>query len=399
MAKKNLLDVDIDQNKLSNSADYEVKAKDWLINQGADYGITEDMIGWNSDKKMITLGGQDFMAPGRLENGSSYVSNDDIRSNLDNWVKSRGIQSKSQQYDLSNYGYDNPYKSTIDEILQSVLNPKAFQYDVNSDPSFQSYQQQYGRAGDRALTNTMSEATGMTGGRLNSWAVSAGNQAKQNWDDRLMDVIPQLENMAYGRYQDGINSQRNNLNTLLDIDNNDFRRAMEARSFDYGLDRDSIADTRYTDETKYSRGRDELADKRYDTEWDYGLNRDAIADARYDSETAWNQQMDRDANARGWANTKLSREQFEYQKEKDAKAIADAANDTDVEPDLFGEFYTQMYSGVIIDESGNVIKEDVTPEEWLKHEARYLPENVVVKLEEIIRKNKSTGNTFTIIPN
>lgn len=372
--------------ELENKAneDYEVKARDWLVSQGSDFGITNDMIGWNPNTKSITLGGDDFMQAGRLENGSSYVSNNDIRSAFDQYTKSRGLESKSQKYNLGNYGYnDTDYSAKIDGILNEILNPSAFQYNAESDPSFQAYKEQYGRAGDKALANTMSEASALTGGRLNTWAVSAGNQAKANFDEELMNIIPQLENMAYGRYQDGINGKRSNLNTLLDIDNREFQRALEGRDFAYGLDRDSISDARYTDETKYNRAEDAEDDEWRQTEWDYGVGRDAIGDQRYNDETAWNKKMDQDANSRAWANYNLSKDEFTYRKDQDQKEwdqrMKEAENADVEDPYELGVLYKAMMN------SGD-------PEAWMKQNADILNEDDLKLM--IGWAKKDTGNEF-----
>lgn len=389
----NITDPVVDPIELQNKAsdDYEVKARDWLVNQGADFGITNEMIGWNPETKSIMLNGDDFMKAGRLENGRSYVSNNDIRSAFDQYTKSRGLESKSQKYNLGNYGYnDTDYSAKIDGILNEILNPTPFSYNAESDPSFQAYKEQYGRAGDKALANTMSEASALTGGRLNTWAVSAGNQAKANFDEELMNVIPQLENMAYGRYQDGINGKRSNLNTLLDIDNREFQRALEGRDFAYGLDRDSISDARYTDETKYNRAEDAEDDEWRQTEWDYGVGRDAVGDQRYNDETAWNKKMDQDANSRAWANYNLSKDEFTYRKDQDQKEwdqrMKEAENADVEDPYELGVLYKAMMN------SGD-------PEAWMKQNADILNEDDLKLMVGWAKKDTGNEFYFNLTPN
>ena len=36
---------------------------------------------------------------------------------------------------------------------------------------------------------TQGDLAGLTGGRMNTWAISAASQARQSWDERLMDVV------------------------------------------------------------------------------------------------------------------------------------------------------------------------------------------------------------------
>lgn len=382
-----------------NEADSQVKVRDWLMNQGADYGIDNSMIGWNSNTGSVTLGGDDFLKPDKIENGSSWADNNALRSAFDTYTKQRGIQSNKEKYNVSNFGYDNPYSAKIDELLKSVLNPSNFNYNAESDPSFQAYKQQYAKAGDNALANTMSEASAMTGGRLNTWAVSAGNQAKANFDQRLMDVIPQLEQMAYQRYQTDLANKRGNLNTLLDIDNRDFQRAISNRDFNYGMDRDKLSDARYSDELKYNRGRDAISDKRYETEWNYGVGRDKIGDERYDKEfersgEQWDKQFSESvrqanqANARAWANHNLSQAEFAYRKANDAKEwnykMEQAAKEKVENPDELGLLYQEMMRAK-------------DPQEWLMNNSDVIPTDELKLLVQWAKKD--SGMNFTIIPN
>lgn len=410
-----------------------VAARDFMNTYGKQYGLTNDQIGWyRNDPKsngMITLGGKDLMAPDQLIDGKSYVDNEKLRTAIDQHYGAQKQQQAAPAFnnDLSAHGYkQDQYSAKIDGILNSILNQKPFQFDPNTDQSFQAYQQQFNRAGDRALANTMSEASAMTGGRLNSWAVSAGQGAKAQYDQQLMDVIPQLEQAAYARYQADIANQRANLGMVSDLDARAYGRAMDQRNFNYGTHRDGIADARYADETKYGRGRDAVADaqynqqfnytqkrdaigdKRYQDEWNYGVNRDKVQDARYADETQYNRGQDsinrqdrlREAaidNARQNASLGLQREQFNWNKEQDKiknqmtkeqwdyeKKQLDSASKKVEDPELLAETYSMMKSGKLVDSSGRVVASGLTQSEWLAQIGKMgLPDDVFQSLRKI----------------
>lgn len=76
--------------------------------------------------------------------------------------------------------------------------------------------------------------------------------------------------------------------------------------FDYSKNRDTIGDSRYTDETTYNRGRDTVADSRYTDETSYNRGRDTVADTRYNTETAYNHGRDAIGDKRYSAETAYS---------------------------------------------------------------------------------------------
>lgn len=195
--------------------------------------------------------------------------------------------------------YSSPYQAQVDALLQQILNPKAFSYDAESDPLYQAYKKRYQQAGEESFQNTIGDLVGMTGGRLNTWATSAAAQARQGWDDKLMDTVPELYNLAYSMHLGDLQGKYNQLGALRDLEATDYSRYRDSigdyryqQEWDYGVGRDRISDARYQDETAYQRameqlqrqynmGRDAIADQRYQQEWDYGVERDKVADERY----------------------------------------------------------------------------------------------------------------------
>lgn len=277
------------------------RIRDLINSYGGKYGIKDTDINWqrgtgNSGTGTVTLGGTPIANPENLQDGRSYTSDpDSIRSAVDQYAKDRGLRDYTKEYqskysqnlnkeyqapkfenkyqgkidDFANNAgryepdpFESQYKGKIDGILDDLLNAPDFEYDPETDQSFQAYKRQYGEAGDRSLANTMGEASGLTGGRLNSWAVSAGNQSKQLWDGRLMDRLPELEQVAYNRYQGGLANKRANINQMQGLDTEDYARYADDRNFTRGAyesDRDYIDRLsqdeygRYADERNFDR--------------------------------------------------------------------------------------------------------------------------------------------------
>lgn len=107
------------------------------------------------------------------------------------------------------YAIDIPGEKTNQQInrLISAMENKQFSYDPYTDPVYQSYRKNYLREGERAMKDTLADASAMTGGRASSYAISAAAQANNNYAAKAADIIPQLFNQAYQRYMDEFTRQ------------------------------------------------------------------------------------------------------------------------------------------------------------------------------------------------
>ena len=88
-----------------------------------------------------------------------------------------------------------------DEALQAYLNREDFQYDLNADALYRQYKDRYQELGRTAMEDTMGQAAALTGGYGSSYAQNVGQQAYQRYLKELDDVIPELYQLAYDRYQ------------------------------------------------------------------------------------------------------------------------------------------------------------------------------------------------------
>lgn len=208
--------------------------------------------------------------PAFVIDGNSYMYKDELDQIINQAMQQANLQNN---YDIWKK-YDDTYTPTIDTLLDKIVNRDAFNYDPESDVVYQAYRDQYNREGDKALRDTMGSMAGLTGGFINSAAVTAGAQAEQQWKDALMDRIPELAQIAYGRYVDDYNMNRN---ALSDVQN----QYTQAFNREYGVNRDTYSDIQNNNALEEAR-----RDKIYDRNWQERV---------YNDEQAWKQkQWDRD---------------------------------------------------------------------------------------------------------
>lgn len=236
---------------------------------------------------------------------SNMVWNPDVRGmdfqedSLPSGTRSYGRSS----YSASSGGNGSPYAAAIDafdygsapqwggteyerrrdEALRRAEDMK-FSYDPDTDPSWQAYQKQYRREGQRATADALGQAAAMTGGVPSSYAVTAASQAGDYYAAQLSDKLPQLYQDAYNRYLQEYQRQLGIADTYAGYGQTEYNRYLDQlgqyntdRNFAYGTYRDAIGDQRYADETAYAR-------QRAAEEWEYQQARDAIGDQRYQTE-------------------------------------------------------------------------------------------------------------------
>lgn len=127
--------------------------------------------------------------------------------------------------------FQSRYTGQIASLYNQIMNRPAFVYDVNKDPLFQQYKDQYTVQGQRAMQDVMGQAAALTGGYGNSWGSTAGYQAYQYYLQLLNDRIPELEQRAFDKYKYEGEELRRNMDMTNQLD-----------SIDYGRYRDTVAD-------------------------------------------------------------------------------------------------------------------------------------------------------------
>lgn len=155
--------------------------------------------------------------------------------------------------------YQSRWDEELDSLYDQITNRKPFQYDLGTDALYQQYKEQYQRLGRTAMQDTMGQAASLTGGYGSTYSEQVGQQAYNAYLQSLNDIVPELYDRAYSRYQDEGNDLYNRYGLV-----------SERESQDYSKYRDTLSDY-YSD----------LADARsaYDAEWnrDYGQYSDELS--------------------------------------------------------------------------------------------------------------------------
>jgi len=105
------------------------------------------------------------------------------------------------------------------ELFDRLMNPR----DISNDPQWRAIQDQYYREGNRAMENAMSGMSGMTGGFVNSAALTAGAQQRNLYNQRLMDMMPQVQQQIFNQNQQA-------LDAAMGLDSHQFNRDMGANT-------------------------------------------------------------------------------------------------------------------------------------------------------------------------
>lgn len=175
--------------------------------------------------------------------------------------KNSGTWNGVAEFPAFNYddytGFIDGWDQIIKDMTNQILGREDFEYDYTQDPNYQQYREAYTREGERAMQDTIGEVAARTGGLASSYAASAANQANNYYMSALADKIPELRQMAYEAYLQGIQGQRDDLSMLLGLDNIYYQRWNEDRNFDYGVWRDQVNDQRYENEWNYGVAQDE----------------------------------------------------------------------------------------------------------------------------------------------
>ena len=79
---------------------------------------------------------------------------------------------------------------------------------------YQQYKDQYTALGNQATTNATTNASSLTGGYGNSYAVTAGQQANQQYLTQLNGVIPELYQAAQAKYNADTENLYNQFNAF-----------------------------------------------------------------------------------------------------------------------------------------------------------------------------------------
>ena len=156
--------------------------------------------------------------------------------------------------------FSSKYGNQLDSALNNVTN---FSYDPLKDASYQALAKVYSKRGEQAAKNTMADAAMLNGGLGTSYAASAAQQVRNDYNSELASLIPDLEERAYNR----------NVQTLAALG--------DAEDREYGRYRDQVGDDQWKYGVDYQKYRDTVGDTQWKYSQDYQAYRDTVADSQW----------------------------------------------------------------------------------------------------------------------
>lgn len=171
--------------------------------------------------------------------------------------------AKAPKYKAAS-AYKSQYADQMSGLLNNVTNRQEFSYNPLEDANYQALAKVYNANGLRAQQDTLGQAAALNGGYNTSWATSASQQARNDYNQQLASLIPELEQNAYSRYYDNYNMNLNALGALQDADNTAYQKY-----------RDSVADSQWLYGQNYQKYRDTVADSQWQKEYNLSKKRAA----------------------------------------------------------------------------------------------------------------------------
>lgn len=155
--------------------------------------------------------------------------------------------------------FEDTYQEDIEDQLYKILNRDGFSYDAADDPLYQQYAAAYQREGDRAMQNTLASLAASAGG-MNSYAVTAAQQAQNYYGSQLADKIPELYQLAYEMYLNEKEDEVQNLGILQNMSDSQYQRYLDTmdswyndRNFAYGMYLDDVANGQWKQQFDYNK--------------------------------------------------------------------------------------------------------------------------------------------------
>lgn len=152
-----------------------------------------------------------------------------------NWLDTQGgkeanVERQAAEDKLNEHGdFNYLQQDWMDQVLNDIKNRKEFSYNFNEDALYQQYKDKYIKQGKMAMADTIGQASAMTGGYGNSYAQSVGQQAYQASLENLNDIVPELYQMAYDKYNNETQDLYNQYGLLME----DYKREYGEYSDEY----------------------------------------------------------------------------------------------------------------------------------------------------------------------
>lgn len=196
----------------------------------------------------------------------------------------QAAQQKYQDLEGSRPTYQGTFDEQYNQMYQEMMGQKKLEYDLNGDPLWQQYKDQYLTQGKMASMDAMGQAAALTGGYGSSFGQAAGQQAYQGYVQQLNDKVPELHALAMQKYDHDQALLKDKFAAVKAMRDDEYAKHMDELGLwykDMGLAKDDV-------NTAFNRGqsawyteeqlrRNDVADKQWQTSFDYQKEQDKIA--------------------------------------------------------------------------------------------------------------------------
>lgn len=174
--------------------------------------------------------------------------------------------------------YNSKYGQQIEQGLNNITN---WQYNPLQDANYMALAREYGRRGNQAAKNTLADAAALNGGMGTSYAVSAAQQARNDYNQQLAGMIPELEQNAYQRQQSALDALMGVDQMLYGRFSDDQSRQLQSKQF--GLDVFNTNEGNRQFAANLKQGYDQMnqGENQFKYNADYDAFRDSTADAQW----------------------------------------------------------------------------------------------------------------------
>ncbi len=164
-------------------------------------------------------------------NSSSSFSQSVQLSERPEYVKGQAVlDAENKVKDWENNApsnYESKYSQQIESILNDILNREKFEYNLNADPLYHQYRELYTENGKKAMMDTVADASALTGGYGNTYAVNTGTEAYHEYLSNLNSVALDLRDRAYETYKDEGDKLFDDISVLRSLDGDDYKKYLD----------------------------------------------------------------------------------------------------------------------------------------------------------------------------
>lgn len=135
------------------------------------------------------------------------------------------------------------YDQQVEQLFQELMGQKDFKYDLNGDPLWQQYKDQYLTQGKMASMDAMGQAAALTGGYGSSFGQTVGQQAYQGYVQQLNDKVPELYQLAMQKYAQEQALLKDKFTTAKGMQEDEYTKDMDKLGLwyqDLGLAKDDL---------------------------------------------------------------------------------------------------------------------------------------------------------------